>query len=373
MTEVEQSERDPNWWATPWWEDSIYQTEYQLSLEEIRVAIEAMCSLFDESWMKKALKGPFPNAVLAILCGGQGLMPFENLMWLGRIVISVSRIPSVAGRLGDLCGPKTRATLFELEVASWLVENGWNVEFMKPAKDRKTPDLKVSKGSVSSWIECKRFEPEQWEEWATELTYEIIRKIHERGGPVLPSFDILFEPRLSDLTWDDERVRRGILEEIATRIVEGITLAFSTTPAKSVSIAGIAEISVRADRDNTQRGLGGIQISPQAKMRRIAKNGIVEAARQLDGYGPGAVAVYSDFTPTQELADVVLGGLNRADASTLHNVGLVVIPASLGGAPVLWRNKRGAQSVACDELALAFASALMRTNERLLPRGSSRA
>lgn len=370
MTEVEKADRDPDWWATPWWEEPIYQAEYRLSLEEIRVAIEAMRSLFDEAWTKKALRGPFPNVVLTILYGGRGTMPFENLMWLGRIALSVSRIPSVASRLGDLSGPKTRATLFELEVASWLVEAGWSVEFMKPAKDRRTPDLKVSKDSMNSWVECKRFEPEQWEEWATELTHQIIRRIHERGGPLLPSFDVLFEPRLSDLTWDDDQVRRGILEEIASRIVEGIALAFSSTPAKSVSIDGIAEICVRADRDNTQRGLGGIQISPQAKMRRIAKNGIVEAARQLDGYGAGAVAVYSDFTPTQELADVVLGGLNRADASTLQNVGLVVITASLGSAPVLWRNDQVARSIACDELTVAFASALKHANERLLPRMS---
>ena len=372
MSEIEHFIRDPKWWANPWWEEAGYQTEYGLRLEEIRCAIDVLRRLFDETWTQNALRGPMPNIVLAILFGGQGLWPFRDLMWLGRIALSVERIAGVTRRLGELCGPKTRATLFELEVASWLVEAGWGVEFVKPVKDKKTPDLKVSKGSVSSWIECKRFEPEQWEEWATELTHEIIRKIHERGGPSLPSYDVLFEPRLSDLTWGDERMRRGTLEEIATRIVEGITVAFSTTPAKSVSVAGVAQIVVRADRDSTQRGLGGIQISPQAKMRRIAKNGIAEAARQLDDYGPGAVAVHSDFTPPQALADVVLGGLNRADPSILKNVALVVIPGSLGSPPVLWRNERAAQAVVCEELAAAFASALTQSVERLLPRGPPR-
>ena len=28
-------------------------------------------------------------------------------------------------------------------MASWLVEPGWDVEFLKPANDKKTPDIKV--------------------------------------------------------------------------------------------------------------------------------------------------------------------------------------------------------------------------------------
>ena len=240
-------------------------------------------------------------------------MPFTHLMWLGRIALAVTHIPGIGSRLDELCGRKTRATLFELEVASWLAEEGWHVEFVKPAKDSRTPDLEVKKGNACSWIECKRLEPEQWEEWATELTHEVILKIHQRGGTQLPSFDVLFEPRLSDLTWQDLRIRRGVLEETASRIVDAITLAFSTTPPTSVSVPGIAVIRVREDRDSTQRGLGGIQISPQAKMRRIAQNGILEAAQQLENYGPGAVALYSDFTPPHELADVVLRGLNSKD------------------------------------------------------------
>jgi len=139
----------------------------------------------------------------------------------------------------------------------------------------------------------------------------------------------------------------------------------------SVHTPGIAEIRIREDRDNAQRGLGGIQISPQAKMRRIAQNGVVEAARQLNDYGEGAVVLYSDFTPARELADAVFAGLNRADESLLRNVGLAVIPGSLGAAPVIWRNPRAVANVACDELAASFASALTKMNDRLLPRWSA--
>lgn len=112
--------------------------------------------------------------------------------------------------------------------------------------------MRVTKGDLHSWVECKKFESEQWEDWATELTHEIIRRVHESGNSQLPSFDVLFEPRLSDLTWQDKLIRRGILEEIAVRISAGVTLAFSITPARSVQIPGIAAIRVRDDRDSTQ-------------------------------------------------------------------------------------------------------------------------
>lgn len=362
---------NPRWWEFAWWEDPSYATESGLSIEEIRGAINANRALFDEVWAQKALEGPLPNAVLAILYGGQGLMPFSNLMWLARIARAVAPIPGVGRRLEELCGQKTRATLFELEVASWLIEEGWQVEFLKPTNDSKTPDLQVRKDEILSWVECKRFEPEQWEDWTTELTHEIILRIHQRSGPQLPSFDVLFESRLSDLTWHDPRIRQGILEEVADRISAAVSVAFSTTPPASISVPGIGVIRVREDRSGTQRGIGGIQISSQAKMRRIAQKGVVEAAQQLDSRGLGAVAVWSDFTPPQELVEVVLAGLNRADPSLLKNVGVVVIPGSLGAAPIVWRNPQSLMNPASDELAASFASALSRLDERLLPAAGS--
>ena len=226
--------------------------------------------------------------------------------------------------------------------------------------------MRVTKGELQSWVECKKFESEQWEEWATELTHEIIRRVHEGGKSQLPSFDVLYEPRLSDLTWQDKCIRRGILEEIAVRISDGITLAFSTMPARSVEIRGIAEIRVREDRDSTQRNLGGIRISPQAKMRRITQNGILEAAQQLND-GAGAVVLSSDFTPPHELVDVVLGGINRADVQLLRNVGVVAIPESLGAPPVIWRNPESSRDPACDALGASLSSALTDASRTLLP------
>ena len=63
---------------------------------------------------------------------------------------------------------------------------------------------------------------------------------------------------------------------------------------------------------------------------------------------------------------MVLEGLNRADESLLRSVGLVVIPGSLGAAPVVWKNPSTGQDAACEELAVSFTNALTRIDTRLL-------
>lgn len=265
MSDFQPPDIDPKWWSNPWWEAPDYQLDYGLSLEQIRHTVERLRHLFDESWVQDAFSAGARNAILPILFGGQGLIPFENLMWLGRIAVSVAPIPTVARPLRELIGPKTQATLFEMEVASWAVQTGWEIEFLKPGGDGKTPDLKVRKGDQTSWIECKRFEPDDWEGWATELVHQINGHVHTKGGSQSPSFDIQFEPRLCDLIWQEDPIRRAVLEEIAVCIADAVVKAFSNTLPTSVRIPNIAEIRVRNDWNTTQRGIGGIQISPRPR------------------------------------------------------------------------------------------------------------
>jgi hypothetical protein len=96
--------------------------------------------------------------VIPILFGGKGLWPFQNLMWLAHIARAVSRFPTVRRPLRELIGSRTKATLFELEVAARFVEQGWGIEFLKPCNDRRSPDIRIQKGALCSAIECKRFD-----------------------------------------------------------------------------------------------------------------------------------------------------------------------------------------------------------------------
>lgn len=110
-------------------------------------------------------------------------------------------------------------------------------------------------------------------------------------------------------------MRKAILEEVAQRIEDAIRHALHSTPPTSISVPGLANIRFESGTDkNGLHAIGGGEVSPQAKMRRIVRNGILEAAQQLSMHAPGVVAISSNFTPPQSLVDTILGGIVRADA-----------------------------------------------------------
>ncbi len=350
---------EPLWWRDPWWEDPIYQQEHSATLDQILSFVAAARTLFDEEWMRRAIAMGPPNAIIPILCGGKGLWPFQNLMWLGRLASLLVSLPTVHRPLRDLIGPKSRSTLFEMEVASWFVENGWDVEFLKP-QTAKTPDIGISKGGLHSAIECKHFKAEKWEDWAEVLSMNVIQRIAREGLANAPSHEILFEPRLSDLASGEDAVKAAIQEEIAERICAAAKQAFATDPPLSQNIPGIARINLRPELPGSQLSVGGIEVSPQGKTRRIITNGVLEAAQQLRVRGPGAVVVHAGFTPPESLLDVALRALNRADSSLLASVAVVFVTASYGCAPVVWRNPAMADSPISGALADAFETIIVK-------------
>lgn len=351
---------NPQWWLDPWWEHADYQHESKLSLEQIRAAVDALRQLFDGAWTERAMQVGPPNAVIPILFGGRGLIPFSNLMWLARIAQALSDVPTVQRPLRDLMTSKTKATLFELEVASLFAEQGWAVEFLKPSGERRSPDIQVQKSGLCSAIECKRFGSEQWEEWASSLSLELIQRTQTNADTDLPRFEIIFEPRLSDVVWGDDAVlRAAMLEEIAVRIADGVREATAASPPTSVSVEGIANVRlVPGVEKGGLQAIGGIEISPQAKMRRIVCNGILEAAQQLAAHSPGVVAISSDFTPPKPLADAVLGAIHRARPALLQSVGVVMIPGTRGSPGVVWRNPVWADHPVCNELTSTIEIAM---------------
>jgi hypothetical protein len=347
--------RSPIWWTDPWWEDSIYQKDYGLSLEEIRSSIDATRLMFDEEWTRQALEVGPPNVVLAILYGGKGSWPFENLMWLGKIAAGCSQASGVRRQLKQLMGQKTWGTLLELEVASWFVEDEWKVEMLKTNSELPTPDLLVQKNGVAAAVECKRFGAEQWEEWTQDLTMLLLRRMRKFENPNSPSFDVLLSPRISDLVWEEEDFRWGIQEELVAKICQSIHDATHSQPPRTIETPGICTVNFRPENPGSQRGVGGVEISLQAKMRRIVRNGVFVAARQLQNYGHGAVVVKADVSIPEPVVAVTLNGINRADESRLNSVAIVVV-AGPYGRPVIWRNPLLSASPQSEALASAFSS-----------------
>jgi hypothetical protein len=266
-------------------------------------------------------------------------------MWLGGIFSAISDVPTLERPLRDLIGLKSHAALFEIQAGSWFRSRLWTVLFPKTRNDRKSPDLEIEKSGIRSAVECKRITREQWEEWAEQLGFAVLQRLRDPRLESLVSFNIEFEPRLSDINsrFDEinckpDEFRRIVADEIADRVVREILSALPITDLNRVlHIPGIALVKFFPDRPQSQRGVGGIRVSPHAKLRKILQNAVIDGARQLVDSGPGVIVVYSDCTPEYDLVEVMLRALNRADASLLGSTAYVAIVSSMDS-PVLWRN-----------------------------------
>ena len=86
------------------------------------------------------------------------IRPFFNK--LGESIESLKSISGIGGKIHDMFydnNNNTDSALFEILVALCYVENGWQAEFI-PETHNKTPDIKVTKGDITLYVECKRLQ-----------------------------------------------------------------------------------------------------------------------------------------------------------------------------------------------------------------------
>lgn len=79
---------------------------------------------------------------------------------LGASIESLKSVIGVNEKIHDMFYDNNNnidSTLFELLVAICYVENGWQAEFI-PETNLKTPDIKVTKGDITLYVECKRLQ-----------------------------------------------------------------------------------------------------------------------------------------------------------------------------------------------------------------------
>lgn len=93
---------------------------------------------------------------------------------IGRHLEALKSAKGIDAKLHDLLKKRINqpdSILFELVVATCYLRNGWSVEFIPETGERKTPDLRVSRGDKSYFVECKRlakvtkYSDEERSEW----------------------------------------------------------------------------------------------------------------------------------------------------------------------------------------------------------------
>jgi hypothetical protein len=356
--------RESIWSPDPWWEEPIYLQHSGLPLETIRSRMERLRAHFPPAWLRSTYQLNRPNAVLTRLCAGRGTNPFDSFMQMALVLENLDAAAGLPRKLGELAGEKNQAVLFELEVASLFGRSGHKLEFIKETTD-KTPDFMVTADGWRAAVECKRLEVEQWSRWNEGLSSELMQMMGRHWHWDGWDLNIQFDPRLSELHMDNKGLSEGISEAVLLEIVQAISAALGSIKAPTedtrIRVGGVATIEMKPRAATGSGGaMGGIAISPTAKLRRIITNGVLPALRQLEGFSLGVVAVYSDFPPDPELFALTMRAIVRARPaleSTLA-VAAIVSPITelLGLSPAVWQNPKHPQQNAVTALRNGFPS-----------------
>ncbi|MDE0854256.1 MAG: hypothetical protein OSA97_07520 [Nevskia sp.] len=331
------------WWGDPWWESPQNRSHSPLSIAEIQQRIGTLKQHFNEQWVRKALARDPAHPVVRYFWGATGTHPFDDLMWIGALMTEAAPTKGLPGKVAELIEQDALATQFEIQVAAVLAAGGWPVRFISRVKESKTPDLVADMLGIPVAIECKRLGREAWEQWVMKLmvqTGKTLRRPHLAGWDV----EVLFNPRLSELLMDDDAINQAMLAEIDDRISD---LLASIDVARCPEIFHVAEVaSLEAHKRVAGRptpGIGGVEISGVARLRRVINNGVRRALPQLQAHVGSAIAVYCDTLPGQALLEVAMAGVVAADPEGTANLAAVAIVSPLnnnGAADRVWTNRK---------------------------------
>jgi hypothetical protein len=349
------------WWQDPWWEDEAY-LDQGLPLEEIRERIDVVKRHCNVDWLRRATEADARNAILPYL-GPKGLVPWHALMTFGRTLRAVEQADGFVHKFRALIGSCSAATLFEMQAAELFHRMGFRIAFPRSPSERH-PDVTATRNGQSLAIECKQLMTARAETWAQYLGLAMIDKIGATADGNLRGVDVEFEPDLPDLSFDDKPGwNRGLVEEIVTRIRAALRSIAQMNPRpESLRLPGIGKIRVRPDATSLSGSICGVPLSKQKLVRRMVRNAIIDARRQLPSDHLGVVCIHTLLPPPFELLDLVLLGLQRAEPDVLGSIGIVLVlpPESVSTQlpALVWSNPRHTNQLELgqltDELKIAL-------------------
>lgn len=302
------------WADVPWWEEPSYREDFRLSLEEIQSRINCLRRVFDADWIARAVAmSPHYNPVIQALYGGRGLSPFSQKMNLASTIQCVEQMPGFASKREDLIGSKAVSTHFELKAAEMMAATGSAVRFPSETAE-PTPDIIVQASFGELHVECKNLGDEQWELWTHDLGFEVMHRLGQFAGHDDKVIDVVFDRRLSDLHLDSDVLNRAVLDAIVSRVVAVLGSALdSPTPFGTHSVPGVAEIRIAPYGGGMRGSVGGIEVSHVAKLRRLLKNGVLRAWRQVARGESSAIIVHSNVALHPDLFALVVDAIVRSD------------------------------------------------------------
>lgn len=145
---------------------------------QLKASLKLIKYSFGEDWYRQVLRRI--NAKNGI----EEVHPLHHSLWSGKpedlvrvvhlgISLKVLQFEKPANNLSAKIPDLRRAdlsfekTYFELKTAATYSSAGFNVEFLRERKGKKTPDLLVIGGSGRSYVECKKRDPQPCGELST--------------------------------------------------------------------------------------------------------------------------------------------------------------------------------------------------------------
>ncbi len=323
-TESPSKDHGLDWWCDGWWRDPKYLLPYPS--EEVERCVEIIKPVFTSQWLHEALTADRNHTIGNRLVDGQGFRMAQFIVGTGHIFESLANTEGFSRKVDELKGPKHAATYFEMSLASTLVRSGATVRFPKEGST-KVPDLLCEAINGPFAVECKRLGEERWETWERALFDRLMRSSATRGtGDEVAQIEL--NQRLSELRLDDEyaEVNEQLLVEFEREIEFGL-LQKPTSDDGWVSLGGLGRVRMASKAKGEFGSVSGFAISPTAKLRRILRNGVLEAAEQLPLDLPGLIAVFSFYQPDLKLADIAFRAVCKSRPELMsHVVALVVFP-----------------------------------------------
>lgn len=298
MISIEDLPHSGEWWLDPWWEDPEDCFHFPCPKGDVIAGVQVLKRYFDSEWARKLVTNNRQNFILPLLFfqkSTQSLSLFANL---GAAIAATDNSRGFAQKMKDLKGEKSSSAYFEFQIAHLLCRAGYRVEFPSEGKE-KSYDIHAENGAQSFAIECKRLEPQDWEQWESQLTLTVIQAHPSAIEGRELSLSVHLNPRMTDVRLaKDDALNNHFSDAISAEVKKQVKARIDHEEIPTqFTIEGIATVELNWKESGVTSSVTGMERTEPALFRRIFQNGVLRAMEQLPEETPGIAVIFSAQVP----------------------------------------------------------------------------